>query len=477
VPLSSALCLVLLLLSGFDRRASGQSAQPADLFTRLNLSDAGLQQFEGSIRAQIRAALERAKQDPTAETIAALGLVLHAYEQYDRAAACYERARAIDPNKFEWSYYLGLANADGGHAEPAIAALRVALKLSPTDVPGRLKLADLLFDRGDPEEGRRLYTSVIADRPSSALAHYGLGRTLAAQGDVAAAITSYTRAVELSPQFGAGHYALAMAYRNLGNRERAETHLALHREHQGRRPPFDDPLRERIEAQKTGPYYHLERGRQFNASGRRQEAIQAFEQALSFSPDLVHAHVNLVAAYTASGAFEKAAEHYQRALALAPNQPENHYNYGLLMLAQKREPEAIQAFLRALQNDPSYIDAHNNLGYLLARAGRTDEAIRELRAALNGNPAHRDAHFNLGRALQASGQREEAITHFLAATQIEDDKTPLYLYYLADAYARQGALSEAERYAKAARTRAASLGQASLVKRIDEDLLRLKGGG
>ena len=163
-----------------------------------------------------------------------------------------------------------------------------------------------------------------------------------------------------------------------------------------------------------------------------------------------------------------------RALALAPGQPENHYNHGLLLLAQGRELDAIEAFRQALANDPTYVDAHNNLGYLLARAGR-DEAIRELRAALQGNPAHRDANFNLARALQSSGQREEAIKHFFAATQIEDDKTPLYLYYLADAYARQGALSDAERYGRAARSRAASLGQVGLVQRIDEDLRRLKG--
>jgi tetratricopeptide (TPR) repeat protein len=472
------LCMVLLWLPGVGFGAPTQSpVPPPDLFSRLHLSEVDLDRFEAAIRGQIRAALERAKHDPTAETVGTLGLVLHAYEQYDRAAACYERARAIEPAAFQWSYYLGLAQADAGRADAATAALREALRLAPADVPSRLKLADVLFDRGDTEESRALYAAVIADRPASALAHYGLGRALAARGDGAGAVKSYSRAVELAPQFGAAHYALAMAYRILGDRERAEGHLARHREYQGRRPLFDDPLRERIEAQKTGPYHHLERGRQLNASGRRDEAIKAFEQALALAPDLVHAHVNMVAAYTANGAFDKAAEHYQRALALAPKQPENHYNYGLLLLAQNRELEAIEAFRTALASDPSYVDAHNNLGYLLARAGRTEEAIRELRAALQGNPAHRDAHFNLARALQASDQRDEAVEHFLAATRIEDDKTPLYLYYLADAYARQGALPEAERYAKAARARAASFGQTSLIKRIDEDLHRLKTAG
>ena len=476
VILLLALCFALLPRLAVAVGARTQAPVPPDLFSRLKLSDLDLQQFEASIRDQIRAALDRAKKEPSAESIATLGLVLHAYEQYDRASACYERARAIDPGSFQWNYYLGLAHADAGRAEAATVALREAVRLAAADVPSRLKLAEILLDRGDTEDSRALYVAVIADRPGSAIAHYGLGRALGARGEMAAAVKSYSRAVELSPHFGTAHYALAMAYRTLGDRERAETHLARHREYQGRRPPFDDPLRERIEAQKTGPYHHLERGRQLNASGRHDEAIQAFEQALIIAPDLVHAHVNLVAAYTARGAFEKAAEHYHRALALAPNQPENHYNYGMLLLAQSRELEAIEAFRQALANDPTYVDAHNNLGYLLARAGRTDEAIRELRAALQRNPAHRDAHFNLARALQASEQRDEAITHFLAATQVEDDKTPLYLYYLADAYARQGALSDAERYARAARARATALGQTSLVERIDEDLRRLKAG-
>src|SRR5918994_1119844 len=56
-----------------------------------NLSDEELQRFEPSISEQIRGALRQAEQEPNAETIGALGLVLHAYEQYDRAAVCYGR--------------------------------------------------------------------------------------------------------------------------------------------------------------------------------------------------------------------------------------------------------------------------------------------------------------------------------------------------------------------------------------------------
>ena len=138
------------------RCAECRRAVPPDLFSRLKLSDVDLQQFEASIREQIRAARDRAKKDPTAETIASLGLVLHAYDQYDRASACYERARAINPESFQWNYYLGLALADAGRAEAASVALREAVRLAPADVPSRLKLAENILDRGDTEESRAL---------------------------------------------------------------------------------------------------------------------------------------------------------------------------------------------------------------------------------------------------------------------------------------------------------------------------------
>ena len=74
-----------------------------------------------------------------------------------------------------------LAHADAGRAEAATVALREAVRLAPADVPSRLKLAEILVDRGDTEDSRAFYVAVIADRPGSAIAHYGLGRALGAR--------------------------------------------------------------------------------------------------------------------------------------------------------------------------------------------------------------------------------------------------------------------------------------------------------
>ncbi|MGH9159353.1 MAG: tetratricopeptide repeat protein [Vicinamibacteraceae bacterium] len=445
---------------------------------RGELAPADLDTFEPSIKRRIVEALERADRGPTAETIGELGLLLHAYDRFDRAAACYERARRLAPRAFEWAYYQSVALAMAGEIDRAVATLEEALTLRPDDVPARFRLADLQLKQGRLDASARLYRRVLRDHPRSAVAHYGLARALSAQGGREAvppdALRHYERAAALAPAFGATHYALALAYRTLGDRARAEASLARYHEARGQPPPGDDPLMARVATLRSGPYEDLARGRWLRDQGRHREAVDALSSAARTSPALVQAHVNLIAAYAALGAADEAEAAYRAATALNPDLPEAHYNLGVLRLSQQRDDEAIAAFERALASNAAHAGAHNNLGFLLARRGRAGEAAEHFRAALAANPSLRDAHFNLARLLLAQKQNAEALAHFARAAAVEDEKTPLYLYYLADACARSGRLADAERHALAARARAEAHRQDSLVARIDEDLRRLR---
>ena len=370
-------------------------------------------------------------------------------------------------------HYQAVALSMAGDVNRAAATLEQALTLNPTDVPARLRLADLWFQEGRFDDSLRLYRDVVRDQPGSGPAHYGLGRVLAERADPAA-ITHYERAVALAPAFAAAHYALALVYGRQGDRAHADAALERYRASRGVPAPLDDPLLERLATLRSGPYEDLTRGRWLSRQGRHQEAVEALERATRASPTLLQAHVNLIAAYAAVGEPEKAEVAYRAAAALNPELPELHYNLGVLRLSQKRDDEAIAAFTHALASNPAYADAHNNLGFLLSQRGRVREAEEHFRLALAASPVHRDAHFNLARLLLAQQRGEESLVHFRSAAAIEDDKTPLYLYYLADAHARLGHLSDAERTALAARERAQSRGQSNLVQRIDEDLRLLR---
>ena len=89
-------------------------------------------------------------------------------------------------------------------------------------------LAKSLLDAGHTDESRALYQALVDELPETAEAHYGLGRIDAARGRLASAVEHLQKACALLPGFGAAHFALARAYRDLGQKEKAEEHIALY---------------------------------------------------------------------------------------------------------------------------------------------------------------------------------------------------------------------------------------------------------
>lgn len=439
-----------------------------------DISKAELDRLEPSVRAQMTAALADVHATPDAARLGRLGKIFHAYEQYDRAVTCFVRARELEPREVRWAYYLGLAHAAAGRPGDAIASLRDAARLDPHYLPIHVKLGDLLLGGGNVAEALRIYDRAVTENPRSALAHFGLGRAWSAQGNTEQALVSYQRACDLAAEFGAAHYALALLYRDRSEGEKARAHLVAYRLHQARRPAFLDPLADDIEAQKGGPYHLLEEGRRLRNAGRPGEAAAMLEKALALGGDLVEARVNLIAAYGTLGEFAKAEAQFRRAVEQSPDAAEAHYNFGVALLAQQRSADAVAAFERALAIAPWYADAHNNLGYVLLRAKRRDEAVTHFEAALRTNPQHRDARFNLGQVLQAQGRHEEALAHFLQTVAVDDDRTAVFMFYLADAYSRAENTDQALRYALEARTRALSSSHPELLPHIDRLLAALK---
>src|SRR5262249_16213119 len=180
-----------------------------------------VENFGPAIREQTQKAYNEARaRSRDAEANGRLGMVLQTYEQYELAATLYERARSLAPADFRWLYYWAIVQSSlGKHAE-ATAALKEAVSRRPDYLPAQIRLADSLLASGERDESQRLYKAALKKSPGSVFAHYGLGRIKTAERDLDAAVESLRMACELSPHFGAAHYALAMAYRDLGQPEK-----------------------------------------------------------------------------------------------------------------------------------------------------------------------------------------------------------------------------------------------------------------
>ena len=434
--------------------------------------------FTPAVRDQVQKAYDDARQHPRdAAACGRLGMVLHAYEQYQSAAVCYRRASLLEPGSFRWIYYLGLAQSGAGDSADAAATLYEAVRIEPGYLPAKLRLADALRVTGDSAGGRKIYEALIIVHPGLAAAYYGLGQIESAQGDASSAIAHYRKACELFENFGAAHYALALAYRRNGDASRAERHFNAYEKHKLDRPPIEDSLLSAISELKESGVDYLRRAANLEAAGKLPEAIQALERALEVDPQLVQAHTGLISLYGRANQPQRAEEHYRAGLKSNPDQAELHYNFGVLETDQNRYAEAVKAFEKAIAINPEYADAHHNLGFLLERERRFDDAMREYRLAINSEQDFRLARYHLGRLLLARGRSREAVDQFLKTLTPEDDKTPTYMFGLAAAYNQAGNRERAIFYGREAQKRAAGLGQTELAATMDLDLQNLQRAG
>jgi tetratricopeptide (TPR) repeat protein len=284
-------------------------------------------------------------------------------------------------------------------------------------------------------------------------------------------VEHYRKACATTPNFGASHYALALAYRDLGQTAQAQEHLLLYQKDKLGWPSLDDPLLDAVKQLHTGAHHYLKQGVSLEAAGHIAQAAAEHERALEIDPKLEQAHINLISLYGRLGQPAKAETHYKTLLAVNPNLAEAHYNFGVLLTGQGRHSEASEAFRKALEIRPFYAEAHNNYAFLLLNDGRLEEAARHFRSALENKPNYRLAHFHLGRILLHQDKVEQAIGHFLQTLgPEEDDSTPGYFYALGAAYARAGNRQSALEYIRQAHRKASVLGQRELLGSIERDL-------
>ena len=450
--------------------ALGASAQ-----TPPELPALSFESFEPEIAAQLRKAYAEARARPQdAELQGRLGMALHAYEQFEFAARCYERAGALAPNEFRWAYFLGIAQAELGRQAEAVRAFQMAQGMRPEYGPLRLRLAEALLADGKQDDSRRLFEEIAGKDGDLAQAWYGLGRIAAAAGDAATAVADYRKAIALFAEYGAASYALGMALRDQGKAAEAREHLARSQQWKTSRPFLQDAVFAGIVELNVGAGLHLKSGAALERAGQLKESIAEYERALEINPRMIQAHINLISLCARAGQPEKAEKYYRAALALQTELPDLHYNYGVLLVGQGRFEEAARAFERTLQLNPYYAEAHHNLAVMREREGRLDEAAAHYRQAIANKPAYRSAHFFLGRILVSQNSLAEAVEEFRQTLTPEDDETPRNAYALGATLIRMGERQKGLAFLRDALKRATALNQTQLAASIERDLKTLE---
>ncbi len=461
---ASGLVLAFALFAG---RPSAQT--PA--LPRLPLS-AYPTETRDAVEPMLRAAAAR---PADASAAGALGRTLQAWQQWDAAHEAFRRAQTLEPKVFDWFYLDGLILQRLARHAAAAEDFRRALSVTPDYLPARVKYAESLLKSGDLTESERVFRALLEDPLAEIFARFGLGRITAAQGNHDAAVAHFQRAIELFPEWGEAHYALAMSYRALNRREEAAAALALYGRFGNTVPVLDDPVLAGTVPVRDDAAASLERGIKLKQAGDIEGAIAAHESAVARNPAYAQAHANLISLYTQVRNWAQVEEHYQAVVSLGFGLADANLDYGHAQELQGHWPQAEAAYRRGIAINPEHTGAHIRLGRELERQKNLEAAAAEFRLAVASRPTDRVARYDLGRMLMALGRPREAISEFERTLEPRDEMTPQCLLGLAVALALAGQPQEAARRFDDAKGLAIKYEQTDVVRTIDEVRVSVSG--
>ncbi len=197
-----------------------------------------------------------------------------------------------------------------------------------------------LYNQGQLQEALDQGTALYEQYPNVPLILNILGAVNAGLGRLDQAVASYSKALQIKPDY-------AEAHSNLGN--------AL------------------------------------SDFGKHEEAIASLNKALQLKPDFAEAHYNLGKALNNLGKHEESIASYTKSLQIKPDFAKAHNNLGVALRALGKHEEAIASYTKALLIKPEYAEAHNNLGNVLKNLGKHEEAIASYSKALQIKPDYAEA--------------------------------------------------------------------------------------
>ncbi len=305
-------------------------------------------------------------------------------------------------------------------------------KKNPEEPQNHQLLAAAYGRQGRIDDARRAARRAIELEPGMAELHQTLGLIEEGADKLPAALESFKKAASLD---GNVEFRLDVArvLWRLDRRTEADTAWA------GLAGDFAD-----------NRDVQLALGNSYHGLGRNDEAIAAFDRALSLSTtgtERADILVEKSRVYADKGAVNLALESLTGARDAAPNDPDIHYNLGVLFFRAGQFDAAIGAFDAAVKLKADHANALNNKGVVLEKQKKLDDAVKTFQAALKIEPRNGFAAFNLGLALFKLRRFKEAEAAFDTAVAV-DPELGEAKFFLGEIYFQMGDRKKALRLYK-----------------------------
>lgn len=268
--------------------AEGQSlnfAVPAERILQLKISE--IQSF-----TSLTAETQKNKRS-SAERLYLQGLAQLSRDDYARAVQYFDKAVETDPNYAEAWYQAGYCYGLLGRHTEALRASRQAAKLRPEWPATFINIGASSFALGQYKDALEAYRQAVRLDDGNAESQYFLGQTFAKLNRSDEEILAYRRAIAIKPDH-------ANALEKLGLilfKQKRYTDAAV---------AFESL---KIYKPDAKTYNYL--GESYLESGKAEESLESFNNALGYNPDLDRARFNLGRAYVKLANREMAQVQYE----------------------------------------------------------------------------------------------------------------------------------------------------------------------
>ncbi len=391
--------IFLVLLSAWivlplETRTNEQGSAPANQLPAGSLassSSAGKAEANPAAIVKYRLAESLLQQGKPAEAVGALNAAIQ-----------------LQPNFIEAHFVLGVILARMGRERygTAIDQFLEVLQLDPRHVDARINLSNLLEQEGDFEAAAGVLKEALSAASGRADLYVMLGRKQERAEKYSEATESYHRALELDPQVPGAHFGLGMTLRAQGDLAAA-------------RPEFEQALKQNPD----DVYAHFQLGRLLMYRNETSEAALQFEESVRLKPDLAEAYSRLGLIYKSLKKNEEAEKAFRTAIRLDPKLDKACYGLAQLLQAKGEKAEAALLFeqvgqLKASSDRLAEASNLNAAGVALMNAGKLAEALEKFRTALVLDPTDAPAAYNQGLVLARQGKAPEAIVSFKTAIRL-----------------------------------------------------------
>jgi tetratricopeptide (TPR) repeat protein len=244
-----------------------------------------------------------------------IGMALLQLAEYDQAADAFREALKRNSELQKWHLGLGIALQKQGQLDEAITHFNKALQIKPDYLRARKNLADAFFHQSKFKEAARQYQQVLQMHPldpaTRADTHNDLGVVLVRLGRLDKAVTNFTRALHIKPDFANAHNNLAFALSRQGKFDQAISHFTKAIQI---KPDWVDPINNLAWLLATHKQAKFRNPKEAVRLAQRACELTKYE-----NPGILD---TLAAAYAADDRFPQAIETAEKAIKLADSHGE-----------------------------------------------------------------------------------------------------------------------------------------------------------